>query len=46
MLTERRDWFGLTIGLGGRRKFVRAPVEGGRVSAKKPHPFEFAQSMP
>jgi hypothetical protein len=27
MLTESRDWFGSTTGLGGRRKFDGALVE-------------------
>jgi hypothetical protein len=26
--TERRDWFGSTTGLGGRRKFGGALIEG------------------
>jgi hypothetical protein len=35
MLAGRRDWFGSTIGLGGRRKFDRALAEG---FGEKPHP--------
>ncbi len=35
-LTERRDWFGSTTGLGGRRKFGGALVERREGVAKKP----------
>ena len=38
MPTESRDWFGSTIGLGGRRKFGGALAEGWRGVGEKPHP--------
>src|SRR5579863_4200666 len=41
MHTERQDWFGSTIGLGGRRKFDRARGEGWEGVGEKPH---FSQS--
>ncbi len=37
MLTERRDWFGSTTGLGGRRQFDRALAEGREGACEKPH---------
>src|SRR5580693_4323535 len=35
-LTERRDWFGSTTGLGGRRKFGGALAEGWWSGSEKP----------
>jgi len=34
---RRRDWSGSTAGLGGRRKFDRALVEGWEGAGEKPH---------
>jgi hypothetical protein len=36
-LTERQDWFGTTIGLGGRRKFGGALAEDREGVSEKPH---------
>jgi hypothetical protein len=37
MLTEKRDWFGSTIGLGGRRKFDGVLAKGWAGVGENPH---------